>query len=371
MKILYRYLSREVLVATVMITGILVFIFLCQQLIRYLNYITDGTLTINALFQSLGLQLPLLVSLLAPLGFFLGIMLAYGRLYNDSEMVVMFANGLSKLQLLTYTIWLSVALAMVTAILTLVVNPNLTREQTILIQQSKASMGINKVFPGRFQVLPNSNRVYYVKTTSNDHKQLQQVFFAQPLPYQNKQHGPNRPWMVLFADTGHQTLKNKENFLVTKNGYRYQGQPGEHAYSVAKYQEYGIRIPSSQKNDGQSASMLSTAALWHKAWHQPSEAAELQWRLSIPLAVLLLGLLAIPMSHINPRSGRFSQLLPAILVAILYVNALFIARGWIQDGTISILIGMWWVHLLILVLATILIARWLGWFHLRRKTKKC
>ena len=62
----------------------------------------------------------------------------------------------------------------------------------------------------------------------------------------------------------------------------------------------------------------------------PAAAAELQWRFALPISVLMLALLAIPLSHVRPRQGRYSHILPAILIYIVYMNLLFIARNWVE-----------------------------------------
>ncbi len=92
-----------------------------------------------------------------------------------------------------------------------------------------------------------------------------------------------------------------------------------------------------------------------KKYADPNAAAELQWRLSIPLSALLLALLALPLSSVSPRQGRYSQVFPAILIYVIYVNLLFVARNWVEQKTVPVSVGIWWVHGVFLLLVGIFI----------------
>ncbi|MDX1481658.1 MAG: LptF/LptG family permease, partial [Woeseiaceae bacterium] len=96
------------------------------------------------------------------------------------------------------------------------------------------------------------------------------------------------------------------------------------------------------------------------------EAAELQWRVSIPLATFILGLLAFPLSRSQPRQGRYGRIAIGLLVFIIYFNLLSAGRAWIENGTVTPEVGIWWVHGVMLLLALFLLARQNGWLRRRR-----
>ena len=102
---------------------------------------------------------------------------------------------------------------------------------------------------------------------------------------------------------------------------------------------------------------LIRPALWPLNNADPQKAAELQWRLSIPLMVFTLTLVAVPLSRVNPRSGKFAKLLPAVIIYIFYANFMFIARNATASGKIPLWIGMWWIHLLVVFFGLLLIWR--------------
>ena len=88
-RIISRYLLKEVLASLLAVTIVLLLIFLSNQLVRYLSYAASGKIAAHLVVQLMGFEIPYLLALLLPLGLYLGIILAFGRLYADSEMAVL------------------------------------------------------------------------------------------------------------------------------------------------------------------------------------------------------------------------------------------------------------------------------------------
>jgi len=238
------------------------------------------------------------------------------------------------------------------------VNPwvSLKRQQVMTSGEATAHM-IETLMPGRFQVSPDGKHVMYVEELSRNHKRAKNVFLATQKV--DKTNPELSDWMLVYARQGYQaTVKHiPDPFFVTVDGYRYEGTPGQNDYKIIKFKKYAIRIP---QNDIRiihpEDEALSMTALWND-YGNPKRAAELQWRLSIALSALLLALFAAPLSSVRPRKSRFFVLLPAVIIYIIYINFLVVARHWVEEGDIPTVIGMWWVHLLMLaaVLAVIFI----------------
>ncbi|MAZ77054.1 MAG: LPS export ABC transporter permease LptF [Legionellaceae bacterium] len=360
--IIHRYLLREVLFATVVVTAILIFLLLCNYFIIYLGKVASGQFAASMLLHLVLLQIPLLLSLLLPLTLFLGVLLAYGRLYMQSEMTVIFANGFSQRQLLRFTFRFAGIFALFTLLMTCWLSPVFSQKRNVLLLRAESGSVVSRILPGRFMSSPNGQRVYYVEQLSHDRKTMKNVFFAQQLSTKS----PDHPrWLVVTGQGGHEAVRkdSKQPFVVVNNGYRYQVQPGQLNAQKTHFNQYGQRfdmIPDESSSDD-DLSVFSTWRLLPHIFSNKHYAAELQWRLATPLAVLLLALLAVPLSQTNPRHGRFAQLLPAVVIAIIYVNLLFLARGWVDEGSIPGWIGIWWVHLLLLVLVLLLLWRWMGY----------
>ena len=78
---------------------------------------------------------------------------------------------------------------------------------------------------------------------------------------------------------------------------------------------------------------------------------ELHWRLAMPMVLLVLGILAVPLSYIAPRQGRFGKVGYALLVYFAYLNFMVITRAQLEAETLPIVINFWGVHLIFITLA--------------------
>lgn len=354
--IINRYLSREVIYTLLLITGVLLLAFLSQQVVRYLNYVVIGKIATNVLIKLISFEIPYLLAFLLPLGFYLGILLGLGRLYADSEMAILELCGFSGRHILRLILGLATLISAFVLILMLWVNPWISEIRQHVMESDDATVHlVQTMIPGRFQASPDGLHVMYVEKLSRDRSRAKNIFLAE----EKKTISPSdqqNTWMLVLANEGFQE-KNTAlhgNFFVTANGYRYEGAPGHNDFKIIQFKKYYVRIPENDVRVAhQQAETLSTQALW-RGYANPKYAAEFQWRISIAISAFLLALLALPQSRLQPRQSRYIRLLPAILIYIVYINLFFIARRWVEQGTVSIFIGMWWVHGVALLLSALL-----------------
>ena len=353
--IITRYLTREVVNAMVAVTAILLLTFLCQQTVRYLNYAAMGKVPTDVLFELIGFEVPYLLALLLPLGLYVGIILAYGRLYSDNEMAILHMSGFGPKRVMRLSIEIALAVAAFVLFLMLWVNPWISVKQQQLRESDEATLHlIQTLIPGRFKVSSDGSRVMYTEKLSRDRERAGSVFTAQ------EKYNPINPtqpaWTLVLGEEGYQVTDGQSggDFFVMTNGYRYEGIPGQNDYKIVQFKKYAVRLLQNAANPLHvEAETLSTSQLW-ESYDQPKRAAELQWRFSMSLSALLLGLLGVYFSVVQPRKGRYAMLLPAILVYVVYVNLLFVARHWVEQKTVPISIGMWWVHGLLIMLMIVL-----------------
>ena len=365
--IISRYLTKEVAGALFAVTFVLLLVFLSNQLVRYLSYAASGKIAANILMQLMGFEIPYLLALLLPLGLYLGIILAYGRLYAESEMRVLQACGLSMKQLIGITSILVTLVAIMVCVLMWWVNPWIASQKDKLIVQSLTTENVlDTLMPGRFQVSSDGKRVVYVEKISRNHRRADNLFLADQSKIPSEENGS---WIVVSAAQGAQVIEpvSQDRFIEARDGFRYEGTPGQNAYKIIQFKKYSVLTPRTVMHSmRQQEEGIPTLKLLRN--HESTDlTAELQWRFSIPLSVFLLALLAVPLSHVKPRHGKYSQLLPAVLIYIVYMNLLFVARNWIEQKTVPGMIGMWWVHLLLFIIAMLLLMLQSGW-SFRRKT---
>jgi len=349
--IIFRYLGKEVYVSLLATTIIMLVIFITNQFVHYLNDAAAGQITATAVMQVMSLQVPLLLGYLLPLGLYLGILVGFGRLYMDHEMTILSACGVSRARILRMTMAIMLMVFVVVSVLMIWVEPIVQKYRTRILDDAIASASIQKVMPANFQSIGNQGAVFYAEGVTDDKQKMENVFLATPSA-KTLPNGEHR-WDVTVADSAIESTYPgvPGDFLVFQHGHRYIGSPGMQDYQTLQFDQYGVRLDKKKSSLNDQVKYLSTSTLWKLQNSNRKAAAELQWRMAMPISVIIFALLAFPLSHINPRQGKFAQLVPAILIYIVYADLVFLGRAWIERGTISPQLGMWWIHGIFLVIA--------------------
>lgn len=295
--IIFRYISKELFTSLMGILIVLLIIFMSNQFIHYLHFAASGRITMAAVMKLMSIQIPFLMGYLLPLSLYLCILLVFGRFYLDHEMTVMSACGLSPGYLLRIVLSLAVIIMIVVAGLMLWLEPILDDYRVRIYYESAAQATVEKVMPKRFQSIGPS-AIFYADDVDRGQRKMRNVFFAQ---HNKDKNDERRKWDITVAKVAQQQdIKNSGRFMIFKQGYRYVGVPGNSNYQQVQYQEYGIRITKQLHTRSGWPSNASTFELWPLR-DQPKVAAELHWRMAMPISVLVLALLAIPLSRVNPR----------------------------------------------------------------------
>ena len=359
--IIFRYLSKEVLHTLMAISAILLLVFLSNLFVRYLSYAANSGIPLSLVIKLVLIQVPYLLGLLLPLGFFIALLLAYGRLYADSEMTVLFACGMSKAKLVRMTVLMACVLSLIVGLMTFWMIPHLLAYRNNLMAQATEDAGAQILFPGNFQQLNGGKQVVYVESLDSTHQHALNIFLA--LHDDNKAAQTDlvgtkqSEWTIASAKRAYRQTNPKEHtqYAILKDGYRYVGTPGEVNYSITKFDTFAYRLNQKIAAPSQKEENLPTSTLWHQYHQKRGYAAEIQWRLAMPIATLVLAFLGVAMSKIDPRKGKYTQLLPATAIAIVYANLLFFERSGIRSGHISPFWGIAWVHIVFLAIGILLL----------------
>ena len=344
--ILFRYLAKEVGMTLIALTSILVLIFMSNQLMLYLNGAVNGRIPGTLVMQLMLLEMPGLLSLLLPLGFYFAVLVAYGRLYADSEMVVMQACGYSSVRLLMHTLYMAAIVAAIIAVM-ISFNPEISQQRTKLMQTRGLQTLIQTIAPGQFRSVKSGQYVFFVESMNSKHNQAQGVFVAKRAERDGK-----LTWDVLVANRAltNKDSQTKEEYVILKEGHYYQGNPGDADYQLTSFDQYEARLPHqtvAAKKDIRTFP-FNQLLPWNNL--DFAKAAELQWRISIPLMAFTLAFIGVPLSRVNPRSGKYAKLLPGVIFAFVYADFMFVVRGWLNAGTIPIWLGMWWLHAMVILI---------------------
>ncbi|MBF7074953.1 LPS export ABC transporter permease LptF [Glaciecola sp. MH2013] len=348
--LIFRYLLRETFKSQIAVFFILMAIFITLRFARVLGDATDGDVPAELVLGFITLYSPILASLVLPISLFLGIMLAHGRLYVDSEITVLKACGVSEWYVTRVTLAFGIVMALVTGVVTMYLAPAAAEKEYQLQEQAQAKSGLASVIPGRFQQTGDKRAVIFVHDVDNESNKLQKVFLSQRNKEDNRTH-------LIYAQTG--TIEKSEigdQQLVLFNGNQYEGENQEKAFQIINFDEYRVTIaPKDQEQKRRKLVALPTNELMKL--DSIEAIAELQWRIAIPLSLPFLVLIAVPLSAVDPRQGRFGKMFPALLLYLGYFLLLLASRRVLEDGKLPVWLGLWWVHFVMLLVGIGLIAR--------------
>ncbi|SHH13420.1 LPS export ABC transporter permease LptF [Massilia sp. CF038] len=270
---------------------------------------------------------------------FISVLAVVTRTYRDSEMVVWFASGLSLTRWIRPVLIFGLPLVILTASLSLFVTPWAKMKSSEFVQRFEKREDLKKVSPGQFKESSSANRVFFVEGVSGEATLVHNVFVNTVEDKLNT---------VVVAKEGVIEPDGKGGqFLVLKNGRRYQGNPGQADFQSMEFERYSMRVATQGPvADGElPTDALSTQELL--ATPNRSTRAELLYRIGAPITCFLLILLAIPLGFVNPRAGSATNLILALLIFITYLNLSKMSQASVAQGKSEFAMAWWPLHLLV------------------------
>ncbi len=349
--ILSWYIFKETLQTYAVVTGVLLMILVTNSFAQVLGDAAGDKLPKEVVFQVMGLTSVQYLIILIPISLFLAIMLTLARLYRDSEMDAILSAGIGSVSLYKPLFGLAFVLAVLAGWLSLVVAPEAIAQVEAIAQSTKYRANLSLVEPGRFMNIGSGDTVLYAESVSESGR-LKNVFVQRRIGAQLE---------VVVAEEAMQSDSSDGNIKVLRffRGRRYEGVAGSPEFRIVEFDEHGIPFvvpeegPAELLPETQPLSVLINST-------GPDARAELQWRLSFPLAVLVLTILAVPLSRGRPRQSRYSGLAAGVLIYIMYANLLGVAKVWVEKEQVSPVIGMWWVHGLFLAVGILMLLQQYG-----------
>lgn len=349
MKIIDRYLFKEIALSFSATLLVLTLIIVGNTFVRLLADASSGNLPTDLVGQLLWYgSLKQLIRLI-PVALLIGMMLAFSRLYRDSEMVAMRAAGIAPRHFYRAIFSFVLPLTLVLSVLVVFVSPWLESHNSDLRREVNERPEAAGIPAGEF--ITSGNYTALAENIDPSHTVMERFFV-------NARDGEKEVliWArsaVLFIDSG-----NGERVLQIRDGYRYESDPATGGMNIVKFAEHGIRIPLRNYEGGNTIGSVPTLQLLQQ--NDLRSQGEIQWRIAIILSTPILALLAFPLSYTAPRQGRYSKIAVAILIYALYANLLATVRGLIERGEFPVTPGLWWIHLLVIGLGFWLLRKYYG-----------
>ena len=352
LRIIDRYLLRELALTFLGISAVLLLISIGETLIAVLNQVARGRVPADLLVAMIGLRAIDSLNVLLPLAVFLGVLLAYGRLYRDSEMAVLSASGLDVTGLLRPVALFVMPVAAALALIAFWIAPAAVRLSQHLVDEANRSLLIAGLEPGRFVALPGREGIIYVGDMSAGGSTFSRMFVES----ERLESDGSSQIDIITAKNGelYRDTSGGDRFLALKDGFRVEGRPGKDDFRLLRFERNDIKLADNDAVDSSEAvkRAVVTSELWSSS--DSLQVAELHWRLAPVISVLVLALMAVPLSRTSPRQPRYGSMIVAVLGYIVYANFLVLGRSWIAHGKLAPAWGLWWVYL-----PAILVALWL------------
>ncbi len=364
--IIRDYIIKEILRSFLGVFIILFLIILSTQLIKSLSLVAKGQISVDFLLALIAYKNIESLTLLVPLALFIAVLLAISRLYKDSEMIALSSCGVGPVSLLKSVMIIVVSFVFFEMGLALIIAPWASSSIQIAQEEYQAKAVMEFIEAGQFNFSSDANRVLYAESFS-DKSHLDNVF----LYIDNNDKNKNDRSSVLASKNASFIIdpRNGSRYIVFNEGHRYDGSPGSLDYRHIRFKDYGVLLEgkaigkiSFERKALSLDILLSSDNLRHKA--------ELQWRISQVLMMIILAMLAVPLSKSTPRQGRYGKMAIAILLYVVYSNLLLVALNWMKKGKVEPYIGLWWVHFIFMLLFLVLFLHQMGWFNSLKKRRQ-
>ncbi len=348
--ILTRYLAREILRTSAATALVLYIILMSNALGRVLADIADGDTPQAALWAVMLSQSINIFSLMLPICFFLGIIFTFGRMYKDHEIVVMNACGVGYRDFYKSVAILLLPMFLLSSYASLFLNAQTQGNAIAIVGQQENQHQFRQIKPGQFNQSSAGDTVFFMESLSEDRLELREIILSQT----------NQENVILeTAKFGRQKIDEQSGdlFLVVGPGQRIEGIAGQKDFKIIDYDQHGILLKQNKKAVDPHVHSIekNLKQLW--ASDLISDRVELQWRIAIPFVLVVLAVLAVPLSYISPRQGRFGKIGYALLIYIGYLNLMVVTRAQIESLNWPMAVNFWWVHFVFITLAFVLLYR--------------
>ena len=342
---LFREFAQSVLAALI----ILLIVSIGGAFTDVLSNIARGRVPAGMMLSQLGLVVINWLPIILPLALMLGLLLAIGRLYRDSEMPVLAAVGMGPRRLLRPLMLVALPIIAVIALCSLWLGPWAERYSHELVQEANRNLLVAGLEPGRFTELPGGGGVVYIGSMANDGTRFSRIFVY-------RQKGDRLD--VTTANHGSLTLDGaRERYLHLEDGFEVEGPlQGGRDYRLMRYASNDLRMPDrEQDRRDNDPELMTTTALFGDPRREAN--AQIHWRIAPPLIALALVLMAVPLARSPPRQARHGRIALGFLGYMVCVNLMMLGTQWLADGKLPAALGLWWLVLPALALGL--------WMYLR------
>ena len=339
MKILEKYLLKEVLGSSLSVLAIFMIILSSNTMLRLIEEASAGTFPTYLLFPIIFVKIIQYSIYIIPISLFFGIIISLGKLYNSTEMAVIASSGLSQVDLASSISKVIISTCLIVGFFSLYLTPAVTDYRYKLEHRLNSEEKIEEIRPGRFTSSQNGKATFFVDNAKNN--KLNKIFFSSITNASTTVE--NSRIATYYTDS------DLRRYIILRDGVITELlAPYKSNTRTTRYLEHGVQLgqdlPMYTNNKYDS---MGTIQLFSIDGIKAS--AELQSRFMLPIATLVLGFAAIPLSYSSPRKGRYNKIFFGALVYFSYFIIMSIAEKMFLLNIVPIFLGLWWIHLLVIL----------------------
>jgi lipopolysaccharide export system permease protein len=366
--IIQRYLMKEIMLSFLGTLFVLLLIIIGSTFVRLLSDVSSGSLPVEALGKLVLIGSVNGAIQLTPITLLIGIMLAFGRLYRDHEIIALQASGIGAKQLYKGIFLFVAPLTLIISLLVLFVTPELERANENIKDEIKQRPEAAGIPVGEFMHtnINDKRLTLFVENIDEENVVMKNIFLHLE---DRKQKTTSKDKTEIIVEREEMILTGKQALLYIdpdlggrvfkfKDGSLYKNNKDTGEFTIFKFSEHGLHIPALEIK---KSNRLRTHSFKKLLRNNDNESkAQIHWRLALIFSVPVMALLALPLSHTTPRQGRYGKLAIGILLYTVYVNLIITGQSKIEEGMIPNWLGLWWVHAIFIVLALWLVKRQYG-----------
>ena len=339
--ILERYIYREILEKLLWIIGLLLLILASNRFVGFLADAAEGELPGELVLQLLTMKMLATLPKLLPISLFVSVTLALSRLAQDRELTIISGTGLTLGFQFKTVLKFALGFSLLVFISSFIVGPWAEKGVSGLKGRAEQESDISGISAGQFKEFSKGDRIVYIEDIARGSGLMENVFL------QVRQH---QNLGVLHSDSARYEFSERtgSRYIAFQDGHRYVGKPGMLDYQITEYRTYAVLIEQNELTRAVNK-LEAVPSLELIGSDLPTYKAELQWRMSYIFATLLLPMLAVALVGLSFRETRYVPLFIAIMVYFIYSNLLGISKTLIKRDDLPAMIGMWWVHLLLVL----------------------
>lgn len=338
--IFQRSLRAEFTSNAALIALVTIFFSVTIFLIRLLNEINVGRLEVESLGALLVFAVLKFLPILLSLSCFLGILLTLSRWYRDSEMTIWLTCGLPLTACIRPILYFAFPLMIIVGVITHTLLPWAYNASQSLREQKSQQNQFSHIRPGFFLESKDGLRVIYVEKLDQHTGTVKNIFISD--------HKKDELGVVVAKSARQASFPNGDKFIILENGHRYDIHEKSYTLKEMTFAEYGTRVETDLSSvlpnnlfDGMSTYDLMKIG-------SSQSLGDIVTRIGLMLMLIVLSLLAIPLSFVDPRAGRSAGMIVALLIYFAYYNLMTIARSLVMQQKIPFALGLLAPHLAML-----------------------